>query len=289
MSTALLLNNFPTEQHGQASAEALSRESSTSDMDPDFEGEEDESTTAAPSVLVEPEVPDPFIVDDGEDSSSSESDGAQEQEDHSPSPAAEDNIALAQSTLSDKPVSDTSEKPLPSPNTNKAVPPPPTDPMSDEDDEEEPPELYLPGLIIPTMFLPIPNVSAIKFYHMPNFISHVLLQTDPLTTLLTKFIPPERRPTRDLTGQWHRADFHVLVVSLTSASRVHHRELTGGDQMTNSWRAIARMARDRLVSANPEDLPLILSVIPVDIYCVMKCLLTIIHSYGTSVFPPLHA
>jgi hypothetical protein len=31
-------------------------------------------------------------------------------------------------------------------------------------------------------------------------------------------------------------------------------------KMTNSWRAIARMARDRLVSANPEDLPLILSV-----------------------------
>lgn len=31
-------------------------------------------------------------------------------------------------------------------------------------------------------------------------------------------------------------------------------------QMTNSWRALARMARDRMVGTNPEDVPLILSV-----------------------------
>jgi hypothetical protein len=30
--------------------------------------------------------------------------------------------------------------------------------------------------------------------------------------------------------------------------------------MTNSWRALAKMARDRITSTNPEDLPLILSV-----------------------------
>ncbi|KAI0083930.1 hypothetical protein BDY19DRAFT_987738 [Irpex rosettiformis] len=191
-------------------------------MDPDFEGKDDESTHTVPSVLVEPDVPDPFIVDDGsEDSDSSEhsdSSGNGLTEDD-PSPAAEENIALAQSTILENSVNEEVQRPLPSPNINKAVPPPPES-LSDEDDEEEPPELYLPGLIIPTMFLPIPN-------------------TDPLTTLLTKFIPPERRPTRDLSGQWQRTDFHTLV-------------------MTNSWRAIARMARDRIVSANPEDLALIL-------------------------------
>ncbi|KAI0825810.1 hypothetical protein BC629DRAFT_1276940 [Irpex lacteus] len=193
-------------------------------MDPDFEGEREDSTHTVPSVLEEPEVPDPFIVDDGSeesDSSSDESESPHEPPDHSPSPAAEDNIALAQSIVLEQPVDEGSNKPLPSPNNNKSVPPPPPESVSDEDDEEEP-ELYLPGLIIPTMFLPIPN-------------------TDPLTTLLTKYIPPERRPSRDLTGQWHRADFHTLV-------------------MTNSWRAIARMARDRIVSANPEDLTLILSL-----------------------------
>ena len=31
-------------------------------------------------------------------------------------------------------------------------------------------------------------------------------------------------------------------------------------QMTNSWRAIARQARDRIVEADPEDVPYILSV-----------------------------
>ncbi|KAI0343024.1 hypothetical protein BDW22DRAFT_1393758 [Trametopsis cervina] len=187
-------------------------------MDPDFEGEGDSSTINAPSVLVEPEVPDPFIVDDGESSSEGE---PEEDGGFGHTPAAEENIALAQSTLSEPAVPETVQKPLPSPNINKAVPPPP-ETASDEEDEEEPPDLFLPGLIIPTMFLPIPN-------------------TDPLTTLLTKYIPPEKRPARDLTGQWHRADFHTLV-------------------MTNSWRAIARMARDRIVSANPEDLPLILSL-----------------------------
>ena len=35
--------------------------------------------------------------------------------------------------------------------------------------------------------------------------------------------------------------------------------------MTNSWRALARMARDRIVNANPEDLPLILSVLGSDL------------------------
>jgi hypothetical protein len=43
--------------------------------------------------------------------------------------------------------------PLPSPNVNKAIPPPPP---SESDDEAL--EVFLPGLILPTMFLPIPNV-----------------------------------------------------------------------------------------------------------------------------------
>ncbi|KAI0061054.1 hypothetical protein BV25DRAFT_830314 [Artomyces pyxidatus] len=73
------------------------------------------------------------------------------------------------------------------------------------------------------MFLPIPN-------------------TDPLTTLLTKYISnPEKRPKRDVTGEWARIDFNTLV-------------------MTNSWRALARMARDRIVQADPEDLPLVLNL-----------------------------
>jgi hypothetical protein len=38
------------------------------------------------------------------------------------------------------------------------------------------------------------------------------MQTDPLSLLLTKHIPPEQRPPRDVTGDWQRADVHTLVV-----------------------------------------------------------------------------
>ena len=88
-------------------------------------------------------------------------------------------------------------------------------------------------------------------------------KTDPLTTLLTKYISnPERRPQRDLTGEWTRTDFHTLVVSAPSPAGPR----TGNEQSpvcppqtTNSWRALARMARDRIVQADPEDLPLVLN------------------------------
>ncbi|KAF9563118.1 hypothetical protein CPC08DRAFT_706257 [Agrocybe pediades] len=110
-------------------------------------------------------------------------------------------------------------------------PPPPSDSGSEE--AEEIPDIYVPALIAPTMFLPIPN-------------------TDPLTTLLNKYIyPPEMRPSRDLTGDWQRADFHTLV-------------------MTNSWRALARLARDRLVTSDPSDLTLVLGLWHLRLSCLAR-------------------
>ncbi|KAF9647421.1 hypothetical protein BDM02DRAFT_3098171 [Thelephora ganbajun] len=104
-------------------------------------------------------------------------------------------------------------------------------PDSDED-EDEMPDLYIPALIAPTMFLPIPN-------------------TDPLSTLLNKYILPEKRPMRDLTGEWQRHDFHSLV-------------------MSNSWRAIARMTRDRLVASNPEEISAILPLWFLRLSCLAR-------------------
>ncbi|KAH7926041.1 hypothetical protein BV22DRAFT_1128532 [Leucogyrophana mollusca] len=162
------------------------------------------SVASPPPQIVEPEVPDPFIVDDSE-GGVSEEDGAASQVEE---------IKLAQSA-SLSPTTTTSSAP---PNVNKDVPPPPP-----ESDEEETHDLYLPGLTMPTMFLPIPN-------------------TDPLTSLLIKYItPPEQRPVRDVTGEWQHTDFHSMV-------------------MSNSWRALARMARDRLVTSNPENLSRILDL-----------------------------
>ncbi|KAI0040544.1 hypothetical protein FA95DRAFT_1502690, partial [Auriscalpium vulgare] len=77
-------------------------------------------------------------------------------------------------------------------------------------------------------------------------------QTDNQTTLLTKFVAnPEKRPKRDLTGEWTRSEFQTLV-------------------MTNSWRALARMARDRIVEADPEDLPVVLNLWSLRLSCLSR-------------------
>ncbi|KAJ7066551.1 hypothetical protein C8F01DRAFT_1248551 [Mycena amicta] len=158
---------------------------------------------------VEPQVPDPFLIDD-EDTSDEEENAVTRTE----SQTMEEVVEVVLSAADAPPLAS------PFPNRNKEVPRPPPD---SDTDEEDGPELYLPGLVVPTMFLPLPN-------------------TDPLTTLLNKYIhPPEKRPTRDLSGEWQRADFDALV-------------------MSNSWRALARMARDRIVTSDPEDLALVLGL-----------------------------
>ncbi|KAJ7180722.1 hypothetical protein C8R46DRAFT_1070393 [Mycena filopes] len=174
---------------------------------------ESESLFTSPSVYVEPDVPNPFLIDDEDEESDEEAAATPTESQHTFVPPA-DEVPLA--PPSPNPFGSPIQSPIA--NRNKDVPPPPSD-----SDEEDAPELYLPGLCIPTMFLPIPN-------------------TDPLTTLLNKYIHPiDKRPVRDLNGDWQRADFHTLV-------------------MTNSWRALARMARDRIVSSDPEDLTLILGL-----------------------------
>ncbi|KAH9967235.1 hypothetical protein BC827DRAFT_1123148 [Russula dissimulans] len=169
------------------------------------------------------ETPNPFLVDDPEDPLS---DPGSPPSAPAPVPAL-DSIPLPTQVPPPEPVvlppasPELPSPPVPeSPVFDKPVPPLPV--VSDTESEPEAPAVRLPQLVLPIMFLPIPN-------------------TDPLTSLLTKYISnPERRPQRDLTGEWKRTDFHTLV-------------------MTNSWRALARMARDRIVDADPEDVPLVLN------------------------------
>ena len=129
------------------------------DLSPAVKEESDAEETSSelrtsPPEHVELEVPDPFLVDDAEDSMSDEDLGGNVVE------APADEISLAQPPTPTTPIT-----PL-TPNVNKAVPPPPPPPDSDEDSDEAP-DLYLPGLIIPTMFLPIPNVRRLSLsYHL---------------------------------------------------------------------------------------------------------------------------
>ncbi|KAG5338686.1 hypothetical protein C0989_006654 [Termitomyces sp. Mn162] len=150
----------------------------------------EEPTFLTSAVHVELGIPDPFLVDD--DTSSEEEAAVND-----PAPPSQ-SVTSNEVPLALPPSPRDFEPPMAltvgllSTNVNKAVPPLPAD---SETDEDEAPDLYLPGLLLPTMFLPIPN-------------------TDPLTILLTKYIyPPEKRPVRDVTGDWQRSDFHTLVAS----------------------------------------------------------------------------
>jgi hypothetical protein len=114
--------------------------------------------SSPPPEPAEPEGPNPFLVDDPEDQLLDEDLG--ENVDTVPT----DEISVIQPSTPTTPVS-----PL-APNVNKEVPPPPP-PDSDEDSDDAP-DLYLPGLVLPAMFLPIPNVRRHSLsYHLTWWLS----------------------------------------------------------------------------------------------------------------------
>lgn len=155
----------------------------------DTKDDSDALLSSPPPVHVEPAIPDPFIVDDGDDDSEDEVGSSDERMAASTtesSAAADDEIALAQSTIFEpdpatptQPTYPASIAPATSPypqpalfspqpnllNVHKEMPAVPSAASSEEEDEE-PPELYLPGLVLPTMFLPIPNVR----FHTLSFV-----------------------------------------------------------------------------------------------------------------------
>jgi hypothetical protein len=102
---------------------------------------------SSPPEDAEPEVPDPFVVDDSEEPLSDEDLGGSE------NATPVDEMPLAQPTTPITPASL-------APDVNKAVPPPP--PPDTDEDSDDAPDLYLPGLVIPAMFLPIPNVRRLS-------------------------------------------------------------------------------------------------------------------------------
>jgi len=108
-----------------------------------------EQVGLASTVYVEAEVPDPFLADEEGD-------------------AQEDSVVLSPANVPlDLPSSP--QQPFSAiPDLNKDVPPPPVEEQDGEEEgQEELPEIYLPALTSPTMFLPIPNVRlSFSFYFL---------------------------------------------------------------------------------------------------------------------------
>lgn len=154
----ILKDSLP-EITGETTKEQSSGELSYSASSPETPDEQ----LRVPSPLSEhsePQVPDPFLVDDPEDPLSDEELGAGVLQ------APADEISLAHS--SSQPASPVTPITPLTPNVNKAAPPPP----ETDEDEDDSPELDLSGLVLPTMFLPVPNVRrTLLFYHLLWWLS----------------------------------------------------------------------------------------------------------------------
>lgn len=116
--------------------------------------------TIPPTVFVEPETPDPFLIDEEGDALSEDEDSSAAVSQLTVSPAHDVPLDLPPPS-SPEPDNSIQRQALtsPLPNLNKDVPPPP----SSESEQEEILDVYVPTLIMPTMFLPIPNVRLPLF------------------------------------------------------------------------------------------------------------------------------
>lgn len=95
--------------------------------------------------------------------------------------------------------------------------------------------LWAPALINPSIFLELPS-------------------SDPLQTLLNKFVPPHERPIRNIEGRWEGRTVQEMVT-------------------TASWRALANYARDNIIQAAPSDLATILQLWHLRLHSLLNLLL----------------
>ena len=123
-------------------------------------------------IITEPEVPDPFLVDEEGDALSEEERNAtnalEETVSESRTPAHEISLLPQEASAAAAELSPLSSSPA----VNKDIPPLPTT----ESEKEEAPELFVPALIASSMFLPIPNVRRSFIYnHLTWYLSRSIM------------------------------------------------------------------------------------------------------------------
>jgi len=134
--------------------------------------DEDELPTSSesiptPAVYVEPEVPDPFLIDDDDDDDDQDVPTVATVSESQQTIVPAHEISLTPEPITTHPIVS------PSSNPNKDVPLPPL--PDSESDKDEAHDLYLPGLITPTLFLPIPNVRHSFSNHLTWWLSRSLM------------------------------------------------------------------------------------------------------------------
>ncbi|ORY64733.1 hypothetical protein BCR35DRAFT_308627 [Leucosporidium creatinivorum] len=96
----------------------------------------------------------------------------------------------------------------------------------------QPTELYIPGLMSTSLFVLLPV-------------------TDSLTPIIEKYLPPNQRPPRDLSGAWRGRTLDQLIAS-------------------RSWRAIAEYCHDSIMEASPEQTSYLLSLWSLRLQCLLR-------------------
>lgn len=139
-----------------ASDDAAVRDNRDSTLDDSRFDSADAVETTQPA-----EDADPFLVDDDADGASQEE--AEESLAEAPVGLSIDTAQQSLAQADEVPLAQASSPSDSTPHVDEPPPPPP--PKIESDDEEEAtPELYLPGLTLPTMFHPISNVRSHLFH-----------------------------------------------------------------------------------------------------------------------------
>lgn len=139
-----------------ASDDAAVRDNRDSTLDDSRFDSADALETTQPA-----EDADPFLVDDDADGASQEE--AEESLAEAPVGLSIDTAQQSLAQADEVPLAQASSPSDSTPHVDEPPPPPP--PKIESDDEEEAtPELYLPGLTLPTMFHPISNVRSHLFH-----------------------------------------------------------------------------------------------------------------------------
>jgi hypothetical protein len=133
--------------------------------------------------------------------------------------------------------------------------------------EEEEAELYIPGLMSTSLFVLLPMVRLqSRWFRHGNANVPIFEQTDSLTPIIDKYLPPNQRPQRDLTGAHRGRTLEQLIVGSAPTpwpGPLFLADLVSRSQLSRSWRAVAEYCHDAIMESSADQTSFLLAVCPV--------------------------